>query len=106
MALIIRALHLHRSTVVHQSVKLLDSLGQPHIHLRTYPAVAHIALEGSYHSRRVDILDISVDSVESLQILLEGLSFFMLDKLQVVGPPWLLMAASEGANELMAQVSP
>ena len=47
-----------------------------------------------------------MDPVEPLQILLEGLSFFVLEKLQTVGPAWLLMAAGEGANELMAQVCP
>ena len=70
------------------------------------PAVAHIGLEGSYHSYWMDIQDVPVDSAESLQILAESLSFFLLEKLQVVGPSWFLMAAREGANELMAQVSP
>ena len=54
----------------------------------------------------MDIWDFPMDVVESLQILPEGLSFFLLEKLQVAGPAWLLMAASEGANELMAHVSP
>ena len=54
----------------------------------------------------MDIWDIPVDYVESLQILAEGLSFFLLEKLQVTGSSWFLMDACEGANELMAQVSP
>jgi hypothetical protein len=71
-----------------------------------YPAVAHVGLESGYHSCRVDIWDISVYSAESLQVLLQSLSFFLLEKLQIAGPPWFLMATREGANELMAQVSP
>jgi hypothetical protein len=47
-----------------------------------------------------------VDSAKSLQILPESLSLFLLKKLQIAGPTWFLMAASEGANELKAQISP
>ena len=68
--------------------------------------VVHIGLEGSYHSHWMDIWDITVDSAESLQILAESLSFFLLEKLQVAGSSWFLMAAREGTNEHMAQVSP
>ena len=85
---------------------LLRGLGQLHVHLGTDPAVAHIGLEGSYHSCWVDIWDISVDSGESLELLSKSLSFFLLENLQVTGPPWFLMAAREVVNELMAQVSP
>ena len=93
-------------TLIHQPVKLLHSLGQPYVHLGTNPAVAHIGLEGGYHGCRMDVRDVPVDSAESLQILLESFSFFLLEKLQIPGSSWFLMAASEGANELMAQVSP
>ena len=54
----------------------------------------------------MDVWDVPLDSAEPLQILLESLSFFLLDKLQITGPAWFLMAASEGANELMAKVNP
>jgi hypothetical protein len=68
--------------------------------------VVHVGLESGYHSCRVDIWDISVYSTESLQILSQSLSFFLLEKLQITGLPWFLMATHEGTNELMAQVSP
>ena len=71
-----------------------------------YPAVAHVGLEGSYHSCPADVWNIFVDSAESLQVLLWSLSFFLLEKLQVAGPPWFLIASHERANELMAQVIP
>ena len=64
--------------------------------------VAHIGLEGGYHSCQMDVWDVPMDSTKPLQILLESLSFFLLEKLQIAGPAWFLMAASEGANELMA----
>ena len=54
----------------------------------------------------MDIRDVPVDSAESLQVLEESLSFFLLEELQIARPTRFLMAASEGPNELMAQVSP
>ena len=68
------------------------------------PTIAHVGLECSYHSCRVDVWNISVDSAEPLHVLPQSLSFFLFEELQVAGPPWFLMAAREGANELMAQV--
>ena len=50
----------------------------------------------------MDLRDVPVDSAESLQIVSESLSFFLLKELQVAGPPRFLRAASEGTNELMA----
>ena len=67
---------------------------------------AHIGLEGNYHSRRVDIWDISVDSAESLQIIVESLSFFILEKLQVARSVGLLVATGERTDELVANVCP
>lgn len=66
----------------------------------------HIGLECNYDSCWVDIWDIFVDSAESVQVFSQSLSLFLLEKLKIIGPPWFLMASSEGANELMAQVSP
>lgn len=43
---------------------------------------------------------------ESLYILTEGFFFLLLEKLQVTRPVEFLMATHEGANELVAQVSP
>ena len=53
----------------------------------------------------MDVWDVPVDYTEPLQILLECLSFLLLEKLQIAESAWFLMAASEGANELMAKVS-
>ena len=54
----------------------------------------------------MDVWDVPMDPAESLQIFSECFSFFLLEKLQVTRPPWFMMATSEVANELMAQVSP
>ena len=53
----------------------------------------------------MDVRDVPVDSTESLQILQESFPFLLLEKLEITGPSWFLMAASEGANEFMAQDS-
>ena len=97
---------LHPSTVVHQGVELFHSLGQLYVHLGTNTSVAHIRLEGGNHSRWMDVRDVPVDSAESLQILPESLSFFLLEELQIAGLTWFLKASSEGPNELMTHVSP
>ena len=43
---------------------------------------------------------------EFLQIIAEGFSFLLLEKLEVAGPTGLLVATSEGTDELVAQVCP
>ena len=68
--------------------------------------VAYVGLEHTYHNCQVDVWNISVDSTEPLHVLPQSLSFLLREELQVTGPPWFLMAACEGANKLMAQVSP
>ena len=60
---------LHPISFVHQGVNLLHSLGQPNVHLGTYLVIVQAGFEGSYHSYRVDVCDISIDSAESLQVL-------------------------------------
>ena len=57
---------LQPSTLIHQCLELLHSLGQPHVHLGMNLAVAHIGLEGSYHSCRMDIWDVPMDPTESM----------------------------------------
>ena len=39
---------------------------------------------------------------ESMQILMEGFSFLLLEKLQVAGPAGLLVATGEGTDEPVA----
>ena len=51
-------------------------------------------------------MNISMDFTESLQILMEGFPFFLLNKLQVAGPAGPLVATSEGTDKLVAQVCP
>jgi len=47
-----------------------------------------------------------MDFTESLQILTEGFSFLLLEKLQIVGAVWLLVATGESSHELLAQICP
>jgi hypothetical protein len=66
----------------------------------------HVGLECSYHSCRVDVWNVPVHPAEPLHVGPQTLSFLLWKELQIAGPPWFLMAAREGANKLMAQVSP
>ena len=68
--------------------------------------VAHIGLEGCYNGCRMDIWNISMNFIESLQILTESFSFLLLEKLRVAGPAGLLKATGEGTDELVAQICP
>ena len=43
---------------------------------------------------------------ESMQILMEGFSFLLSEKLQVAGSARLLVATDDGTDELVAQVCP
>ena len=48
----------------------------------------------------MDIWNISMNFTESLQILTEGFSFLLLEKLHVAGPAGLLVAIGEGTDVL------
>ena len=68
--------------------------------------IAHVGLERSYHSCRVDVWDVSVYSAEPLHVLPQSFSFLLREELQVAGLPWFLVGAREGANKLMTQIRP
>ena len=68
--------------------------------------VAHSGRESCYNGCRMDIWNISMNFTESLQILTEGFSFLLLEKLQVAGPAGLLVATGESTDKLVAQVCP
>jgi hypothetical protein len=55
---------------------------------------------------RVDIRDVVLYTAEPLDVLAQGLSFLLGDVVKVTLLAMRLMAASEGANKLMAQVRP
>ena len=58
-----------------------------------------------YHSR-VDIWDVVLYTAESLNVLAQGLSFLLGEQMKIALLAMWLVAASKGADKLMAQISP
>ena len=63
-------------------------------------------MERADYRGRVDIWDVVLYMAESLNILAQGLSFLLGEQVKVTFLAMRLVAACEGADKLMAQVSP
>ena len=63
-------------------------------------------MERADHRGMVDVWDVVLHTAESLNVLAQGLSFLLGEQMKVALLAMRLVAACEGADKLMAQVSP
>ena len=63
-------------------------------------------MERADHRGRVDSWDVMLYAAESLYVLAQGLSFLLGEQVKVTLLAMRLVAACEGADKLMAQISP
>ena len=63
-------------------------------------------MEHADYRGRVDIWDVVLYTAESLNVLAQGLSFLLGEKMKVDFLAMRLVAACKGADKLMAQISP
>ena len=63
-------------------------------------------MERADHRGRVNVWDVVLHTAESLNVLAQGLSFLLGEQMKVAFLAMRLVAACEGADKLMAQISP
>ena len=61
-------------------------------------------MERADYRGRVDIWDVVLYAAESLNVLVQGLSFLLGEQMKIALLAMWLVAACEGANKLMAQI--
>ena len=92
------------SAPIGQNIKLGHIIDLVHRQLLMHLAVAYILVECTNHGGRMDVWDVVLHSAEPLDVLAQLLSFLLGDDVQVAHLAMSLMASSEGANKLMAQI--
>ena len=63
-------------------------------------------MERADHRGRVDVWDVVLNTAESLNVLAQGLSFLLGEHMKITLLAMRLVSACEGADKLMAQISP
>ena len=63
-------------------------------------------MERADYRGRVDIWDVVLYTAESLNVLAQGLSFLLGEQMKITFLAMRLVSAYEGADKLMAQISP
>ena len=63
-------------------------------------------MERADHRGRVDVWDVVLHTAESLNVLAQGLSFLLGEQMKITLLAMRLVSACEGADKLMAQISP
>ena len=63
-------------------------------------------MECADHRGRVDVWDVVLYAAESLNVLAQGFSFLLGEQMKIALLAMGLVAACEGADKLMAQISP
>ena len=63
-------------------------------------------MERADHHGRVDVWDVVLHTAESLNVLAQGLSFLLGEQMKITFLAMRLVSACEGADKLMAQISP
>ena len=64
--------------------------------------VPHVLMEHADYRGRVDIWDVVLYAAESLNVLVQGLSFLLGEQMKVTFLAMRLVAARKGADKLMA----